>query len=126
MNNPDLPDVLLVCCRDANGRIVTLTRQTPIKEKMEIEGWPAVSTSDPDLHAFTQHVSSEADALKRSDSGLVRVVEDLIDVLINRGLFQFTDLPDAVQVKLMVRRQTRASLSNRLPPLFLDDDKGLL
>jgi hypothetical protein len=126
MNNPDLPDVLLASCRDADGRIVTLTRQTPFKEEMENEGWPAMSTSDPGLHVFTQHVPNEADALKRSDSGLVRVVEDLIDVLINRGVFQFTDLPDAVQVKLMVRRQTRASLSNRLPPLFLDDDKGLL
>jgi hypothetical protein len=126
MNNPVPPDTALMCLRDADGCIVTLTRQTLSAEKIEMESWQAVSTSDPEVQVFTQDVSSQADILKRSDSGLVRVVEDLIDVLINRGLLLFTDLPDAAQAKLMERRQTRASMGHRLQSVLLDDDKGLL
>jgi len=71
-------------------------------------------------------VSSQTQALSQTDIGLARVLEDLIDVLINRGLIQFTDLPEAAQAKLLERRQTRANLSNRLQLLLLlDDDKGL-
>jgi len=47
----------------------------------------------------------------------------LIDVLINRGLLQFTDLPEAAQAKLLERRQTRASLPHRLE-LLSDDSDG--
>ena len=126
MKTPFTPDVVLMCRRDADARIMTLTRQTLSVEKIKLENWQVISTSDPEVQAFTKHVSSQANALKRSDGGMARVLEDLIDVLINRGLLQFTDLPDAVQVKLMERRQTRSSLGHRLQPLFLDDDNGLL
>ena len=98
MNNLTPPDAALMCRRDV----------------------------DPEVQVFTQDVSIHADVLKQSDTELVRVLEDLIDVLINRGVFQFTDLPKAAQVKLMARRQTRATLGHRLQPLLLDDDNGLL
>lgn len=53
-------------------------------------------------------------ALADSDAGLARVTEDLIDILITRGVIQFTDFPPAAQAKLLERRQTRATLSKRL------------
>jgi hypothetical protein len=126
MNNTTPPDAALMCLRDAEGRVVTLTRQTLCAEQIKLENWQAVSISDAEVQAFTQEVSSQTEALKLSDIGLVRVVEDLIDVLINRSVFQFTDLPEAVQFKLMERRQTRASMGHRLHPTLLDDDNGLL
>ena len=52
--------------------------------------------------------------LASSDSGLARVTEDLIDILIHRGVIQFTDFPAAAQAKLLQRRLTRATLSRRL------------
>ncbi len=64
-------------------------------------------------------------ALSGSDAGLARVTEDLIDILINRGVIQFTDFPPAAQAKLLERRQTRATLSRRLQ-LLDEDDKGLI
>jgi len=64
--------------------------------------------------------------LSETDTGLARVLEDLIDVLITRGHIQFTDLPEAAQAKLLVRRQTRASLSHRLDLLPDEGDSGLL
>lgn len=63
-------------------------------------------------------------ALSDSDASLARVTEDLIDILIARGLIQFTDFPPAAQAKLLERRQTRAMLN---PPLkLLDDGDGLI
>ena len=56
-----------------------------------------------------------------TDAELARVTEDLIDVLIDRGVIQFTDLPVAAQNKLLQRRQTRATLANRLSLLGGDD-----
>lgn len=68
--------------------------------------------------------SAEHRALLDSDAGLARVTEDLIDILIHRGVIQFTDFPPAAQAKLLERRQTRATLSRRLQ--LLDDENGLL
>ncbi len=66
------------------------------------------------------------DALSQTDTSLVRVLEDLIDVLITRGVIQFTDLPEPAQAKLLERRETRASLSNRLQLFPLDGDNDLV
>lgn len=63
-------------------------------------------------------------ALADSDSGLARVTEDLIDILIRRGVIQFTDFPPAAQAKLLQRRQTRVTLSKRLK--LLDEGGGLI
>lgn len=71
-------------------------------------------------------VPSETNPLSQTDASLARVLEDLIDVLINRGVIQFTDLPDAAQIKLLDRRQTRAELANRLDLLPDDNDTGFL
>jgi len=64
----------------------------------------------------------KTNALSQSDASLVRVLEDLIDVLINRGVIQFTDLPEEAQAKLLERRETRANLSKRLQLLPTDAD----
>lgn len=55
-----------------------------------------------------------AEALSQTDLALARVLEDLIDTLIAKGLIQFTDLPAAAQSKLLNRRETRAALSDPL------------
>jgi hypothetical protein len=65
-------------------------------------------------------------ALSQTDTSLVRVLEDLIDVLINRGVIQFTDLPEAAQAKLLERRETRASLNDRLQLLPTDPNDDLV
>jgi hypothetical protein len=65
-------------------------------------------------------------ALDETDTSLVRVLEDLIDVLITRGVIQFTDLPEAAQAKLLERRETRAGLKNRLQLLPMDGNDDLV
>ena len=85
-------------------------------------GWETITEADHGVQAFLREVASQPDSLSQTDAGLARVLEDLIDVLINRGLIQFTDLPEAAQAKLLDRRQTRASLANRLELLPDDSD----
>jgi len=75
--------------------------------------------SKPPIKEDESHLS-----LADSDAGLARVTEDLIDILITRGLIQFTDFPPAAQAKLLQRRQTREMIANRLK--LLDDGDGVI
>ncbi len=45
-----------------------------------------------------------------SDGDMARVTEDLITVLIDKGVLLFTDLPPAARRKLLSRRQLREQL----------------
>ncbi len=62
-------------------------------------------------------------ALKVSDRQLARVTEDLIQLLIQKNLILFTELPLPVQDKLLLREKLRASLNERIKDNFLDDQE---
>lgn len=81
-------------------------------------------SSDASVRPVSDPPQSGLEVLSGSDAGLARVTEDLIDILIQRGVIHFTDFPPAAQAKLLQRRQTRATLSRRLN--LLDEDKGLI
>ena len=68
-----------------------------------------------------RRIPEPADALSQTDLALARVLEDLIDTLIAKGLIQFTDLPLAAQAKLLSRRETRVALSDPLQLLPPED-----
>ena len=48
--------------------------------------------------------------LSPSDTETIRVIEDLVDLLIEKKLILLTDLPAAAQKKLSERRQIRGDL----------------
>ncbi|KDE39215.1 hypothetical protein ADINL_2344 [Nitrincola lacisaponensis] len=58
--------------------------------------------------------------LERSDTELVRVLEDVIDLLTHKGVIQFTDLPKAAQQKLLNRQNLREN--HRSLKLIGDDE----
>lgn len=60
--------------------------------------------------------------LVQSDLALARVLEDLIDVLIERQVLRFTDLPQAAQDKLVQRRSLRDDV--RRLQLLEDDEES--
>lgn len=60
--------------------------------------------------------------LRDSDADMIRVLEDLIDVLVERGVLRYTDLPEAARNKLRARAEYRAGLANLNPSLMGDDD----
>lgn len=116
----------LLCRRDREGRVVALTRQALSDEEARAGGWEPAQPGDPAVAHFLQGVASESNPLSLTDAGMGRVTEDLIDVLIDRGVIQFTDLPSAAQAKLLARRQTRAQLARRLKLLADEGDDGLI
>ncbi|WP_249931331.1 hypothetical protein [Ramlibacter sp. 2FC] len=120
MSSPAAP---LLCRRDAEGRIVALTRQALSEDEARAGGWEAAPAGDPAVDHFLRGVASETNPLSLTDAGMGRVTEDLIDVLIDRGVIQFTDLPVAAQAKLLQRRQTRAQLAHRLKLLADEGDE---
>lgn len=120
MTGIERPELILRCRRNADGRIVALTRQLLSLQEAQAGGWEVVQAGEAEVEAFMHEVSSPVNPLTQTDIELSRVLEDLIDVLINRGLIQFTDLPTAAQTKLLERRQTRAQYARRLE--LLSDD----
>ena len=76
-----------------------------------------LSLDDAELKAFLAceevELDGEAQAkahLYASDLEMVRVLEDLIDILIDKGVILVTDLPDQAQVKLLERKRVRKTL----------------
>ena len=63
-------------------------------------------------------------ALIRSDLDLVRVMEDLINVLITKNIICFTDLPYIAQQKIIRRRDIRESI--HATPSLIDNDDSLI
>ncbi|WP_026279769.1 hypothetical protein [Thioalkalivibrio sp. ALJ16] len=105
--------------RDADGRIDLVSR--------EATGacTEFVAAHAPDLQEFLSGKEPEPApaALQASDLELIRVLEDLVEVLTDKGVIRFTDLPDAAQRKLLGRKDLRAS-AQRLN--LVEDDDGLL
>jgi len=84
-----------------------------------------VELSDPEVTSFVEKslVSKEhaKEVLSNTDSDMVRVVEDLIDVLLDKQVFTFTELPEVVQNKLIARKKLRKDI-NSLENLIIDDE----
>lgn len=90
--------------RDENGKISSLTNDPA-------EGAEATTIDDPAVQQF----------LNALDIDLVRVVEDVIDLLVSRGVFLFTDLPDSAQRKLLFRKNLRSQWQSVPDPLGEED-----
>lgn len=101
--------------RDSQGRIVAVAAI----QGGEIDEW--LEEGDEGLRAFVTALASAggagdlevepAQALTATDMDLVRVIEDVVDLLIERNLLRFTDLPAPAQEKLLHRRSLRRSLN---------------
>ena len=62
--------------------------------------------------------------LARMDGEFIRVLEDLIDVLVNKGVINLTDLPPQALEKLSQRRRVRHRLRDSLD--LIQDEDGLI
>ncbi|GAB4301646.1 MAG: hypothetical protein Kow0083_13290 [Methylophaga sp.] len=107
--------------RDDNGNIVEVfdSPQTDASEYL--------SLNSEELIAFlsqSQDSNAARVVLSASDMALIRVLEDLINTLIDKGVILFTDLPPAAQEKLANRKKIRDKL-NDLGNL-MGDDQGIL
>ena len=106
---------------EENGEIVGVFHQ-PMQEGLE-----EVDSRDPELSNFLYDVLLDYGVRRdwiSSDLSLVRVLEDLVDTLIENGTFMFTDLPDAAQEKLRGRRGLRKEFAY-VETLFGSSEDGM-
>ncbi len=108
--------------RDEHGQIQAVFDD---KEEEELEQVPL---DNPEYQAFVAGVRSRElcgeeleKSLAESDANLIRILEDLVDVLINRSCITFTDFPLAAQVKLLKRQNLRSKRTNEESPLPDDE-----
>ncbi len=102
--------------RDPDGRIVAIARN---RTATATEIKPGI---DDEVIEFLDSVQDPADVrslLTLTDAGLVRAIEDLIDVLIDKKVIRFTDLPEQVQKKITARQRIRAKMVD--PGLMVDE-----
>ena len=85
-----------------------------------------IARDAPELLAFfgLDAFGQPLDEFRQSDLDFVRVLDDLIYLLMDKGIISFTDLPEAAQKKLLDRqslRQHRNSLG-----LMSDNDESVI
>jgi len=51
--------------------------------------------------------------LAHSDAGLIRLLEDLIDLLTKKNIIMFTELPEKAQEKIIEREQIREKMASQ-------------
>ena len=102
--------------RDDNGNIIALHTQ-PVSGVVEQK-----SMMDEEILKFL-NTSVDTDPwmqlLSLSDIGIIRILEDLIDLLIKKNVILFTDLPEEAQKKIRERKQIREKIDSDY--LMVDD-----
>lgn len=105
--------------KDQAGNILSV-RAEPDPEG----GFTEIAADAAELRLFIDALGAERDLFESSDRKLIRAIEDVIDVLISKSVICITDLPTAVQTKLMERRSLRHSLSAL--KLLGEEDQGII
>ncbi len=102
--------------RDNTGAIYALSQV----QQPGFSEW--VNDADAEVLEFLASVNPVLRDLSSSDLDFVRVVEDVIELLIDKNLIRFTDLPAPAQEKMMKRRKLRSDLLGGNFDLFDDED----
>jgi len=112
--------------RNDQGQIIEIAERATQSAREQ------VALDDPGLIAYlTSRIDGDgtgADiraALEASDLELIRVIEDVITVLIDKRIFMLTDLPPAAQQKLARRYNLRSKLSD-LGGIIADHEEIML
>jgi hypothetical protein len=102
--------------RNANAKIIELCNN-PSAEAIEY-----LDPAEPEVQSYIEHTQRNSRVkqdLLSTDLETVRVLEDLIEVLLSKGVITAADIPDSAREKLDRRKQLRAVL--RESPLVSDD-----
>jgi hypothetical protein len=122
---------MLYAIRNDEGRIIG------ISETAQANAEP-IDLYHPDVKAFlsVEDENFSPDTyLDKSDQAITRIIEDLIEVLIDKNLIIFTDLPDGAQRKLLTRKLARSMIqgepineeeTSSSDPSILSDEDDLI
>lgn len=108
--------------RNVSGQISAIFKE-PATDAEEF-----LPNDHPDIQFFLggivpQNQKDAASAeLSGSDISLIRVIEDLVDTLIEKNVIMFTDLPSHAREKILQRKNTRKKISTPLD-IIEDEDR---
>ena len=90
-----------------------------------------LAANHPDILQFLNEAQTHPSVIAKlqgSDTTLIRVLEDLVNLLVKKNLIQFTELPEAAQHKLMARKEFRSRLQQdtTTSSTLLQDDDSLI
>ena len=101
---------MLYVKHDENNNIIDLRFS-------KMDGYTETSLFDDEIAKFLHNSKNEdliKDVLKRLDLEMVRVTEDMVDVMIEKNILLFTDLPEPVQNKLLFKKSLRQLLNPQI------------
>lgn len=109
---------------------IKLTENKQIEEIQfaPAEGFEEISLHDSKLTEYIDNSENSEEIIQkvlgRLDLDMVRVIEDVIDILIDKNVMLFTDLPHAVQSKILFKKQVR-NLKENSGSILQEEDEGL-
>ncbi len=107
--------------RNESGEIVSLTQTTDNAHR------EFLAATSPEIVTFlfnSREIDLSRHVLAESDKDVARITEDLIYLLISKNIILFTELPEAVQEKLLSREKLRSTVAGVMEN-FLDDNDTL-
>ncbi|WP_044874861.1 hypothetical protein [Pseudomonas sp. LFM046] len=104
--------------RDEKGRVLRVEHE-PFESMTQ-----SMSSNDPEVRTWfaSRSLHDHLMSLQHSDLELIRVIEDLVQVLVSKGVMNYTDLPGAARNKLQHRAVTRAKVGD-LDGLVTDESR---
>ena len=105
--------------RNDKGQIIAVRKRKPGEAAGE-----KLSLLNAEVLAFLSQSESEINSLAQilalTDESIIRVLEDLIDLLIKKNIILFTELPEEAQEKIRERKQARELIGTE--PIMVDDE----
>ncbi|BBP44663.1 hypothetical protein THMIRHAS_00360 [Thiosulfatimonas sediminis] len=109
---------MLYVKKDADGRINEI-------EFSPESGFKEISITDAEVSRFIAESDNSQkiifELLNRLDLKMIRSIEDIVQILIDKDLMLVTDLPEPVQNIMLFKKRLR-HLSQNNSPVFEDDD----
>lgn len=106
--------------RDASGAIIG------VLDRPSAGGTREVPADDPELIAFLERTADGQETVRgrltRADLEFIRVLEDLIAALMEKGIIGISDLPREAQRKLLDRATLRGKIAAHLPIMSEDSE----
>ncbi len=109
--------------RDADGKVEAILAHPTDGANEELpHGHPDLL----DFLGISARAIIDADPWIKADLSLARVTEDLLSILMERGVISFTDLPVGAQEKIIARQGLRSSQFSYVQSLFGSSEDNLL
>jgi hypothetical protein len=104
--------------RDQDGTIIAI-RRDPGGDNVDKEPLSEQETQEFLASEFGRN--SYEVLLRAADQKMIRVLDDLIDVLVRKNIIMLTDLPEEARQKLGGRREVRRMMHDDVDNLTVDD-----